>query len=346
MPPELYAHANKYFKDTWNVALSFHMGAIKGWRCRAKLAVRSPCTIGLFEKGTHTVIDIPHCQVHHPSINKAVALLKNAGLLSCYNEATKAGELRYIQCLVERSTSRVELSLVLNCKKAHDGWYTLVKQLYNPEFWHSIWFNYNDNATNTIFGKAWEKVTGEDVLWEQIAGLDIAFGPSHFGQANLEMYEKLIYEIQTHIHDHAKVAELYAGIGTIGLSVSERSEFVRLLELDSTAEEYFKLAKDKLPLSRQKKLTYTVAKAEECLSLLDGVDTCIVDPPRKGLGKDLIKQITLSKSIKKLIYVSCDWHSLERDLSFIPKDWKVTHASSYLFFPGTNQIETLVILEK
>lgn len=36
-----------------------------GWRCRAKLAVRGSSTnplIGLYEEGTHNVIDIPECK--------------------------------------------------------------------------------------------------------------------------------------------------------------------------------------------------------------------------------------------------------------------------------------------
>lgn len=36
-----------------------------GWRCRAKLAVRGSSTeplIGLYEEGTHNVIDIPQCK--------------------------------------------------------------------------------------------------------------------------------------------------------------------------------------------------------------------------------------------------------------------------------------------
>lgn len=36
-----------------------------GWRCRAKLAVRGSSTnplIGLYEEGTHNIVDIPDCK--------------------------------------------------------------------------------------------------------------------------------------------------------------------------------------------------------------------------------------------------------------------------------------------
>nr|GEY04829.1 hypothetical protein [Tanacetum cinerariifolium] len=50
-----------------------------GWRCRAKLAIRGSSAdpqIGLYEEGTHNVVDIPDCKAHHPNINAAVELLK------------------------------------------------------------------------------------------------------------------------------------------------------------------------------------------------------------------------------------------------------------------------------
>jgi hypothetical protein len=49
------------------------------WRCRAKLAVRGTSMnpqIGLFEEGSHFVVDIPSCRAHHPSINATIKLVK------------------------------------------------------------------------------------------------------------------------------------------------------------------------------------------------------------------------------------------------------------------------------
>ncbi|KAM1509356.1 hypothetical protein FF1_018582 [Malus domestica] len=55
-----------------------------GWQCRAKLAVHgSPENplIGLYQEGTHNVVDIPQCKAHCPSIVAAVELLKQCPFL-------------------------------------------------------------------------------------------------------------------------------------------------------------------------------------------------------------------------------------------------------------------------
>uniref|UniRef100_A0A803LCB6 Methyltransferase small domain-containing protein n=1 Tax=Chenopodium quinoa TaxID=63459 RepID=A0A803LCB6_CHEQI len=76
-----------------------------GWRCRAKLAVRGSSAnpmIGLYEEGTHNVVDIPECRAHHPNINAAVELLRK-GIAKLevepYDEDLGTGELRYVQII-------------------------------------------------------------------------------------------------------------------------------------------------------------------------------------------------------------------------------------------------------
>src|SRR5947209_1525619 len=72
-PPEVFISASSLFKE-FGVDLPLIKGNQKGWRLRAKLAVRKnketgSIEVGLFEKGSHAVVEIPNCQVRHPRIN-------------------------------------------------------------------------------------------------------------------------------------------------------------------------------------------------------------------------------------------------------------------------------------
>ena len=54
-----------------------------GWRTVAKLAVRPVSRwrgveLGLYQLGSHDVVGIPQCRVHHPSVNLAMDALQAA----------------------------------------------------------------------------------------------------------------------------------------------------------------------------------------------------------------------------------------------------------------------------
>ena len=91
-------------------------------RYKSKLSVQknnNEILIGLYKKGTHKVIDIPTCIVHHISINESILFLKEAikkYKVSVYSEETQKGLLRYFQFFTQRKTGKVQLSIVLKYK--------------------------------------------------------------------------------------------------------------------------------------------------------------------------------------------------------------------------------------
>ena len=176
--PPVLQEMRSFFQKQDFKEFPIHTGSPEGWRCRAKLAVRGTSEapiIGLYQRGTHHPIAIPHCLVHHPSINQAVALLcrfiQREGIQP-YDETTHQGELRYVQLAVERATGKVQLALVVNHEKqAQSNWSKLTRE----GSWHSLWLNYNTRRDNVIFGKEWELLEGEELLWETICGRSICF---------------------------------------------------------------------------------------------------------------------------------------------------------------------------
>ena len=93
------------------------------------------CQFGLYQRGTHDVLSIPNCAVHHPSINRAVeALLKATTKVGtpAFSKTSREGGLRYVQLQVERTTGRICLTLVWNAetlKETQPSLSRLVKEL-------------------------------------------------------------------------------------------------------------------------------------------------------------------------------------------------------------------------
>lgn len=329
--PPVWKEAHLFFHEH-GVEPDFVQDGFSQTRLKAKLAVRPGPEIGLFKRHTHEVLSIPNCLVHHPSINRAVAVIKEEIVrqkVIPYRENPPAGTLRYVQLFVERATNRIQLALVAN-----QGDLTrLCKALLKHDLWHSIWINIQSDVTNQIFGDSWKRVYGEPFLWQTLNGISIPFHPGAFSQTHLPLFEKMLLKIASWVKRGDRILELYAGVGAIGLSVRHQANHLTLIENNPFAHLSFQQLKIDIP--------YHCIDAKE--ADLTGYDLIIVDPPRKGLDPQIIPKLDSAR----LIYVSCGFESFKRDAKeLLSRGWKIREATGYLLFPGTNHVETVVLFEK
>lgn len=352
-----YSEAVSYFKSIGVEHFPLHTGSPIHWRCRAKLAVRgssdSPL-VGLYEKGSHQVVDIPQCRVHHPLINEAASLLRGwikDCAISPYMESDGKGVLRYLLFGVDRTNNTVQLTLVVNLDETEA--HLLKKSLQQlwemrPGLWHSIWLNFNTRRDNVITGSTWKLIRGDEWLWENYLGVRVAIHPAGFVQANPEMFERLLERLEKAVPAGSAVAEFYAGGGAIGLSILDKCAKVVCNEVVPLAEKCFDESCRWLDASQKKKITYVCGAAEKNADLvLNGANVAIVDPPRKGLDPTLHKAFSEHTALQRLIYVSCGWESFCRDCKqLLALGWKMTEAAGYLFFPGTDHLEVFSVFER
>lgn len=272
--------------------------------------------IGLYEEGTHNVVDIPHCKAHHPNINAAVELLKQ-GIIDLnvepYDEDQGTGDLRYVQMAVttyntslpasERyKNGKVQVSLVWNSRNENshssDKLNALANFLWrkggpksNVHLIHSVWANFQTSSNNIIFGNRWRHLLGEGDFWEHVGGIDISLAPSSFGQANTRAFDILLRKLQKYVPFGASVADLYAGAGVIGLSLAaaRKCRSVRCIEINKESKLSFEKTVDRLPKFVDSSISWHHADtSKEPLSWIVGSDVIVVDPPRKGLDASLV----------------------------------------------------------
>ena len=116
--------ARKYFAEKLgDKKFKVHLSKTEGWRTVSKLAARpdpsnkDKVLIGLFKPQSHQIVSVPDCRAHHPAINAAVQTLTaicNYSDVTPYDDKTGEGYLRYVALSVERSTRKVQLTLVWN----------------------------------------------------------------------------------------------------------------------------------------------------------------------------------------------------------------------------------------
>jgi tRNA/tmRNA/rRNA uracil-C5-methylase (TrmA/RlmC/RlmD family) len=325
-----------------------------GFRYRARLAIRGRVEnpkIGIFESGTHRVVHIPQCRVHHPLVNQVARVVREAAIESRvppYSDAAHAGRLRYLQVVVERGSGAAQLVIVTaDTEPAGLSHFfsRIIAQLGSRL--HSLWWNGQPHRSNAVLGTLWQRVTGAETVVEKLSDTEVHYPPGAFGQSNLELAETLGACVAGWVPDSARVLELYAGVGALGLPLVARVQRLDLNELGEQSLVGLRLGIDALPQELRARVGLHPGNAGDVAHLVASADTVIVDPPRKGLEPQLIGAL-LAEPPERLIYVSCDVSSLQRDAASLLQGGRLRLSELQLvaMFPFTEHVETLARFEK
>ncbi len=324
-------------------------GAPFGYRHRARLMVRGRARspkIGIFEAGTHDVVDIPRCRVHHPLVNDVATALREAIRATGtrpYTERTHTGALRAVQVVVERATTSAQVVLVGNATTP-ESLTDLANVLADGlgARLHSLWWNGNAERTNTILGSSWQHLRGPDAVCESVRGARIFFPPGAFGQSHLELADALVARVHEWVPEGARVAEYYAGCGPIGLGLLRRAARVVFIESAPDAVRGLAMGIAARPEREQQRAAVIAGSAGEALEAREGAQVVIVDPPRRGLDASLAARLA-SDPPPLLIYVSCDLQSFHRDATQLASggQLRLMALEAWSLFPNTEHVETL-----
>lgn len=320
-----------------------------GYRHRARLAVRGRAAspkIGIFQAGTHDIVDIPRCPVHHPAVNDAVEAVKAAVRrtgVPPYAERAHRGLLRSVQVVVERATSRVQVVLVANddTPRGLDALAEAVAEQLGPRL-HSLWWNGNPVRTNVILGPRWHHWSGPPAVCETLNGVPVFFPPGAFGQSNLILFERLAAEAAGWVPNGARVAEFHAGCGAIGLGLLRRARHVAFNEVSPAGLAGLALGLAARPPAEQARARLLPGPAADHVAAVREADVVIADPPRRGLDDALLDAL-LRDPPARLVTVSCNLAACCRESRVLlaAGRLRLESVTAYALFPHTDHVETV-----
>lgn len=324
-------------------------GSAAGFRLRARLAIRgrlgSP-KVGLFEFGTHRVVHIPSCSVHHPLINRVAAVVRRAlvdARVTSYSDAAHLGLARYLQVVVERSSQTAQVVIVANSATPEPLAACLdsIRERLGPQL-HSLWFNANCERSNTILGPDFTHWCGPASVIERFGGAAVHYPPGAFGQNNLDVAQRIIEHVRTEIPEGARVAEFYAGVGAIGLSVLARAGAIRMNEVSPHALHGLQLGLAQLDGADRAKISVVAGPAGAARLAASTAQVVIADPPRKGLDPELTEYLS-SDPPERFLYVSCGLASLLEDAARLTArgTLRLGALSVFNLLPFTEHVETV-----
>ena len=135
--------------------------------------------------------------------------------------------------------------------------------------------------------------------------------------------------------------DLYAGVGLFSARLAERFKRVTAVESNRSAfrDLEFNMERRALPVRAEN------TTSERYLATLDQTpDLILADPPRTGLGKDVVRELSRIRA-PRLTLVSCDPATLARDLHWLlAAGYTIDKMTLVDLFPQTFHIETVVHL--
>ena len=329
-------------------------GQTTGFRHRARLAIRGRLgtpKLGLFELGTHRVVHIPNCSVHHPLINHVANVVRRAlveAKVTSYSDAAHLGLARYLQVVVERSSQTAQVVIVANSATPEPliVCLNLIRERLGLDL-HSLWFNANLERANTILGPDFLAWCGPQSVVERFGGAAVHYPPGAFGQNNLEVAQLIIEYVREQIPLGSSVVEFYAGVGAIGLSVLQRAGEISMNELSPSSLHGLELGLAQLGAAERAKISLIPGEAGVNRLAASDFQIVIADPPRKGLDPELTEHLS-NHPPEGFIYISCGLESLLRDAVQLTSRGKLRLVSLRAFnlMPFTEHVETVARFER
>ena len=329
-------------------------GATHAFRLRARLAIRGrqgAPKLGMFQLGTHRVVAIPHCVVQHPLINRVAAVVRRALVdadVAPYSEAAHLGLARYLQVVVERSSQTAQVVLVGNCPTVEPlaKCLDLIREGLGGEL-HSLWFSAHCERSNAILGADFQHWCGPASVIEHFGGAAIHYSPGAFGQNNLEIAERIVEHVRVQVPAGARVAEFYAGVGAIGLSLLPGVREIRINEVSPRSLQGLELGLAGLDAADRAKVSVVPGAAREAVRVASGADVVIADPPRKGLDRELLERL-VDEPPDRFVYVSCGLESFLEDTKHLTSRGRLRlqNLAAFNLMPFTEHVETVACFER
>jgi len=324
-----------------------------GYRAGAKLVLargRKGVRVGIYGRGSHSVVDIPYCPVHHPLIARGVRALrrhlgKAPGLVG------PRGWLRYAGLQVTGEPERLSLSLVTRSSEGSGLLLSLAARLREdlPELAGLIQ-NVNATEGNEVFGKEWRGVWGEETAWERLGEVGVRASPGAFLQANRAQASRVYAEAAQwlQVKPDDRVVDLFCGVGGLALNLAPRVESVVGIEVNPAAVTDAQATAQRCGADCAE---FRCASAEEGWAGLraEGFkpDLVTVNPPRKGMGAVLAENLRNSMA-RAVLYVSCNPETLSRDAATLCEGntYRLRRIQPVDFFPQTAHVETVALFTR
>lgn len=291
------------------------------YRNHVQFAVHPEGKLGFARAGSHEIIPIERCLLLHPLLDELHSALQ-------FDEEEPGPALaEWLQRLSLRAGVTTGQQLVLFEGRSDEP----------PEL-------EVDLPVSCVFlardGRL-QPLIGPPYIEEQVTGRVYRVSATSFFQVNTAGAEVLVSLVRRYLDPQPNdtLLDAYCGVGLFGLALSNQVGHLIGIEEDPHAcEDFAWNARDLAP----ERVTLHEGPAAEVLAALDEpIDLAVVDPPRSGVGKEALQELT-RLGPRRIVYVSCDPATLARDAKFLQAGgYELVEVQPIDLFPQTFHIESV-----
>jgi 23S rRNA (uracil1939-C5)-methyltransferase len=274
------------------------------YRNRAQLHVDRD-RLGYLESRSHTLVPIDHCPITSPRVSEAIRTLVSMQRDSRWPRFVRSIEIFSDEQQVQINVLDTERPVA---RRFFDWCVDLIPGVVTGALDYEGRFRVSSNS---------------------------------FFQVNRFLHDRLVESAIGDLSGDVAV-DLYAGVGLFSLPLATRFRKVIAIESGGGAVRDLQFNAERVAAGNIRPLQRT---AEEYLTTLNKVpDLLLLDPPRAGLGKQVVERLIALKP-PRVVIVACDPATLARDLSvLLAGGFHIDAMTLVDLFPQTFHMETVVRL--
>lgn len=304
--------------------------------------------LGLFAPNSHRLIDLPKMPTQSEDTQKTEREIKVLIEKLHVPVANFRRHLPGVKTIVVRqseATKEIQVTLITIGHKIKNL-IPLAKEIMKLDNVVSVYQNETEWQNPQVWGNKTEKLLGKNQIMEEILGKKFALSPRAFFQLNPVQTVNLYSEALKYLDltPDQTLIDAYSGVGTLGILAADRVKQVIGIE---TIPEAVKDAQHNVELNHIKNADYIQGSVEKVLPELKNsgvsIDALIVDPPRTGLAKKLIKTLLQVKP-ETFVYISCNPSTLAQDLVLLSEVYDIRVIQNMDMLPQTPRCEAIAKL--
>ncbi len=208
----------------------------------------------------------------------------------------------------------------------------------------SVVNNVTSRKAGIAIGEREILLSGLTCIKDKIGEYEFEISANSFFQTNTRGAELLYKTVKEYagLTEQETVVDLYSGTGAIAIYLSGSAKKVIGMEI---AESAVNDARNNCRLNGVSNCSFILGDIKEGLKKITSCpDVMIIDPPRAGMHKDVVRRI-IDMAPGRIVYVSCNPSTMARDLDLLKESYAVQEVQPVDMFPHTYHIESVARLE-